>query len=398
MAMVSGQKCLSTGGHDTRNFNEILQSFAPFSKLYKEKDWSRLYEDAGLPRSECYDESKRKWNVPYDLWIDLMRKSNQPQLRLVDDGIDILIATDCLSEGQNLQDADMQVNYDIHWNPVRLIQRFGRIDRIGSPCEEIKCVNFWPAKSFEDYLRLEDRIMNRMAIMNLTGAETQEVNDRYAKMVADNTIQDKNAQRLLQEFSENSISDIEDNQTLSLKDFSLEAYRQDLHEYFEKHKEAFQNMPCGIYSGFRIDSEQFPDIPESIVAVLGYPHREEGSTKRYERVYLMCQPVDSKHSPLIKEFNQAEVLEFLRQNKKSERVVPKWIESSNSEKIKKVSVVLKEWMRNQLTTEVAAGMKDMHRLIAKRKAGIPITLIDDKFQLEKFDLIVWDYVSTTKND
>ena len=239
MAMVSGQKCLSTGGHDTRNFNEILQSFAPFSKLYKEKDWSRLYEDAGLPRSECYDESKRKWNVPYDLWIDLMRKSNQPQLRLVDDGIDILIATDCLSEGQNLQDADMQVNYDIHWNPVRLIQRFGRIDRIGSPCEEIKCVNFWPAKSFEDYLRLEDRIMNRMAIMNLTGAETQEVNDRYAKMVADNTIQDKNAQRLLQEFSENSISDIEDNQTLSLKDFSLEAYRQDLHEYFEKHKEAW---------------------------------------------------------------------------------------------------------------------------------------------------------------
>ena len=117
-----------------------------------------------------------------------MRRTSQRELHLIDDGIDILIATDCLSEGQNLQDADMQINYDIHWNPVRLIQRFGRIDRIGSPCPEIKSVNFWPAKSFEDYLNLENRIMNRMAIMNLTGAETQEVNDRYKQMVADNTL------------------------------------------------------------------------------------------------------------------------------------------------------------------------------------------------------------------
>ena len=400
MALVTGQKCLSTGGHDTRNFNEILRSFAPYSKLYKEKDWSFMYEDSGISRLEYYDESKRKWNVPYDLWIDLMRQSNHPALSLVDNGIDILIATDCLSEGQNLQDADMQVNYDIHWNPVRLIQRFGRIDRIGSPCEEIRSVNFWPAKSFEDYLKLEDRIMNRMAIMNLTGAETQEVNDRYAQMVADNTIQDKNAQRLLKELTENSISDIESDQTLSLKDFSLEAYRQDLHEYFEKHKDAFRKMPCGIYSGFQIDSDKFSDIPESIVAVLGYPHREEGSKKRYEKVYLMCQPVNTNRPTTFKELNQAEILEFLRKTKREKRIVPDWIETKNPEKVLRVSTILKDWMKSMIPQETTSLLRE----ILSRKSSRSIfanrenTLVEDKYKLANFDLIVWEYILTSNID
>ena len=394
MAMVSGQKCLSTGGHDTRNFNEILRSFAPFSKLYKEKDWSRMYERADLSRAEYYDESRRRWNVPYDLWIDLMRQSQQSELRLVDNGIDILIATDCLSEGQNLQDADLQVNYDIHWNPVRLIQRFGRIDRIGSPCEEIKSVNFWPAKSFEDYLRLEDRIMNRMAIMNLTGAETQEVNDRYAQIVADNTIQDKNAQRLLKELTENSISDIESNQTLSMKDFTLEVYRQDLLEYFEKHKETFQKMPRGIYSGFREDSELHSFLPESIVAVLGYPHREEGGIKRYKNIYLVCLPVNSSNTVELKELNGAEILELLRKNKMKERFVPEWIESEASERVSRLSEILKSWTRSQFKEEGQNLLDDLfttQKTVAE-KPSLSAKL-SQKFKMENFDLIVWDYIS-----
>lgn len=394
MAMVSGQKCFSTGGHDTRNFNEILRSFAPYSKLYKEKDWSRMYEEAGLSRADYYNESKRKWNVPYDLWIDLMRQSKQAELRLVDNGIDILIATDCLSEGQNLQDADMQVNYDIHWNPVRLIQRFGRIDRIGSPCEEIKSVNFWPAKSFEDYLRLEDRIVNRMAIMNLTGAETQEVNDRYAQMVADNTIQDKNAQRLLKELTENSISDIENDQTLSMKDFSLEAYRQDLLEYIERHKDFFCKMPCGVHSGFIINPEAGQSMPTSIVAVLGYPHREENSKKQYQKIYLMCQPVDTKLPAAYKELNQAEILEFLRRNKRKERFVPEWIESSDYEKIAKMTRILCQWMGRQCQGEGLSMLKNMRLSNKTMKERLSKTEnLDEKFKLENFDLIAWEYIS-----
>ena len=394
MAMVSGQECLSTGHHDTRNFNEILQSFAPYSKLYKEKDWSGLYDDMKVSRAEYYDETKRKWNVPYNLWLTLLKETDQKALRLVNDEIDILVATDCLSEGQNLQDADMQINYDIHWNPVRLIQRFGRIDRIGSPCTEIKSVNFWPAKSFEDYLKLEDRIMNRMAIMNLTGAETQEVNDRYIQMVADNTLQDKNAQRLLKELSENSLSDIEDDQTLSLKDFSLEAYRQDLMEYIEKHQDFFRKMPSGIYSGFQMEPDLIRRMPESIVAVLGFPHREEGSKKQYKKIYLMCQPVDKNRLTLFKAFNQAETLEFLRLNKRKKRLVPQWIEGADSERIAKLSVIIQQWMNKQYQGEGIAMIKNIRSSQKSMKERLFKTEnLDKKFKIENFDLIAWEYVS-----
>ena len=122
-----------------------------------------MYADARLDRAKYYNDEKQRWNVSYEKWLELIAQYDTKTLEQVNDGIDILIATDCLSEGQNLQDADTQVNFDIHWNPVRLIQRFGRIDRIGSPNKVIRCVNFWPAKSFEDYLHLETRIQNRMS-------------------------------------------------------------------------------------------------------------------------------------------------------------------------------------------------------------------------------------------
>ena len=397
MAMVSGQECLTTGTQDTSNFNEILQSFAPYSKLYKERDWSLLFDEAELSRAKYYDETKRKWNVTYDLWRDVLRKSteerNKKYLQLMNDELDILIATDCLSEGQNLQDADMQINYDIHWNPVRLIQRFGRIDRIGSPCSVIRSVNFWPAKSFEEYLNLEDRIMNRMAIMNLAGSETQEVNDRYAQMVADNTLQDKNATRLLKELTENSISDIESDQTLSLKDFSFEVYRQDLLEYFEKHKDFFRKMPCGIYSGFEVEKDLFTDMPESIVAVMGYPHREEGSKKNYKNIYLMCQPVDTSLPATYKELNQAEILEMLRQNKFKERIVPEWIEAENPDKIAKLAGIIQGWMKAQFKDE---SMDVLKSLLSTKKpilSSSNTVNLKSKFTLENFDLIAWEYVT-----
>ena len=78
--------------------------------------------------------------------------------------IDLLIATDCISEGQNLQDCDTVLNYDIHWNPVRIIQRFGRIDRIGSQSDSVRMINYWPTEEMEEYLRLQTRVEARMAL------------------------------------------------------------------------------------------------------------------------------------------------------------------------------------------------------------------------------------------
>lgn len=394
MASASGAEINSTGQHSTRNFTEVLQSFAPYSKLYKELDWSMMYEEAKLDRLQYFNDEKQRWEVPYDLWQDLVHKHRPKYSKLLNDGIDILIATDCLSEGQNLQDADMQINYDIHWNPVRLIQRFGRIDRIGSPNKKICCVNFWPAKSFEDYLHLETRIQNRMVIMNLVGSETQELNDKYLKMIEDNPLKDKNADRLLEELQNNSISDIESPQTLSLKDFSFETYRQDLVDYYEKQQDFYRKMPNGVFSGFKNISATYPDMPESLVALVGYPKKPEGKKDhKYTELYIMCQPVNS--DPHFTEVNKADVLEFLRQNKYADRFVPDWIIDNDKERVSRLSGVLKEWMKAKAPQQAINSIRDMLR---RRNINTPAErrsnqLLEEKFQIQNFDLIVWEYVT-----
>lgn len=400
MASASGQNVFTTGVHSTKNFTAVLESFAPYSKLYKEKDWSGMYADAQLDRAKYYDDEKLRWNVSYEKWLELIAQYDTKTLAQVNDGIDILIATDCLSEGQNLQDADTQINFDIHWNPVRLIQRFGRIDRIGSPNKVIRCVNFWPAKSFEDYLHLETRIQNRMSLMKLVDTETQELDDKFKKMVEDNPLQDKNADRLLEELQNNSISDIESPKTLSLKDFSFETYRQDLLDFLDKNRDVFRRMPNGIFSGFRFDNTLFEKIPESLVAVVGYPHRKQGSNKPYTELYLMCQPVDTHLPATYQELNRAEILEFLRTNKNQERYVPDWIESNDNERISKLSGILKEWMKSkvpQQATSIILDIAKSHKaggLFANpKKKDLKGKLLEEKFKIENFDLIVWEYIT-----
>lgn len=396
IASASGSNCYSTGEQSTDGYFSLLQRFAPYSKLYKELDWRDLYEKAGLDREKYFDGEKQRWEVPYDMWHSLILKYEPKYARLLKDPIDILVATDCLSEGQNLQDADMQINYDIHWNPVRLIQRFGRIDRIGSPNNLIRCVNFWPAKSFEEYLHLESRVQNRMAAMTLVGSETQELNDEFMKMVKDNPLQDRNADRLLQELQNNSISDIETPRTLSLKDFSFEVYRQDLIDYFEKNKEVFRRMPNGIFSGFSFDNNTFDTMGESLIGVIGYPHREEGSAKPYREIYLMCQPVDKSKPGVYRELNRAEILEFLRQNKCAERSMPQWIEGGDTERIKKLSQIMQDWMETQIPRRAtSAAVALLKSSKATKKSSLPGdgTMLEEKFKLENFDLIVWEYVT-----
>ncbi len=394
MASASGQNVFTTGAHSTKNFTAVLESFAPYSKLYKEKDWSGMYADAQLDRAKYYDDEKQRWNVSYEKWLELIAQYDTKTLEQVNDGIDILIATDCLSEGQNLQDADTQVNFDIHWNPVRLIQRFGRIDRIGSPNKVIRCVNFWPAKSFEDYLHLETRIQNRMSLMKLVDTETQELDEKFKKMVEDNPLQDKNADRLLEELQNNSISDIESPKTLSLKDFSFETYRQDLLDFLDKNRDVFRRMPNGIFSGFRFDDTLFEKIPKSLVAVVGYPRRKQGSKKPYTELYLMCQPMDTHLPATYQELNRAEILEFLRANKNQERYVPDWIESNDNERISKLSGILKEWMKMKAPKQAVSNIKNMLRSKkVETKPKISSETVENKFKLENFDLIVWEYVT-----
>ena len=135
-------------------------------------------------------------------------------------------------------------------------------------------------------------------------------------------------------------------------------------------------------------------MPESIVAVLGYPHRDEGSHRQYKNIYLVCQPVDTLRPRRFKELNQAEILELLRKNKKADRFVPGWIESSDTTKIAKLSDILKSWTQSQFKQEGRSLLNDLFTT-SKTLAEKPSLTINlkDKFQLENFDLIAWEYIS-----
>jgi len=159
-----------------------------------------------------------------------------------DQEIDLLIATDCISEGQNLQDCDYLVNYDIHWNPVRLIQRFGRIDRIGSPNQSIQMVNFWPTDDLNAYLNLKNRVEARMALVDIT-ATAQDNPLTLDQIRADLSYRDQQLLRLKDEVLD--LEDLEGGVTLS--DFSLDDFRTDLSNFLEAHREALETAPMGLF-------------------------------------------------------------------------------------------------------------------------------------------------------
>lgn len=155
--------------------------------------------------------------------------------------IDILIATDCISEGQNLQDSDFCVNYDIHWNPVRIIQRFGRVDRIGSRNEKIQLVNFWPNIGLDKYLELKGRVETRMkaSVMTSTG------DDNPIDPEERGDLEYRKAQL---EKLQNEVVDIEEMQNgVSIMDLGLNEFRLDLLEYV-KHHDNLDKVPFGLHA------------------------------------------------------------------------------------------------------------------------------------------------------
>ena len=157
--------------------------------------------------------------------------------------IDLLIATDCISEGQNLQDGDLLVNFDIHWNPVRLIQRFGRIDRIGSLNDRIKMVNVWPTPDLNHYINLKGRVEARMALVDLSATGDDNIlADAKDAAEADLKWRDKQLLRLKDE-----VFDLEDGQEgVTLAEFSLEDFRADLLLFARENEEELRTAPIGI--------------------------------------------------------------------------------------------------------------------------------------------------------
>lgn len=155
--------------------------------------------------------------------------------------IDILIATDCISEGQNLQDCDYLINYDIHWNPVRIIQRFGRIDRIGSKNKVIQLVNFWPNMELDEYINLENRVKNRMVMLDLSATGEDDLLSSESK---DLEYRKKQLKQL-----QNEVLDIEEMQGgISITDLTLDDFIMSLDRFMKASPNVLEKYPTGVYA------------------------------------------------------------------------------------------------------------------------------------------------------
>jgi hypothetical protein len=169
--------------------------------------------------------------------------------------IDILIATDCISEGQNLQDCDSLINYDIHWNPVRIIQRFGRVDRLGSTNTRIQLINFWPNMELDEYINLEARVSGRMVLLDISATGEENVIDESSQEMNDLEYRRKQLQQL-----QDAVVDLEEMAGgISITDLTLNDFRMDLLDYLKSKPGILEQAPSGLFSVVTLDEEARTD-------------------------------------------------------------------------------------------------------------------------------------------
>lgn len=215
--------------------------------------------------------------------------------------IDVLIATDCISEGQNLQDCDYLVNYDIHWNPVRIIQRFGRIDRIGSKNKRIQLVNFWPDMDLDEYINLKARVETRMKISVLTS--TGDDNPISPEEKGDLEYRKSQLKRLQEE-----VVDLEDmSDGISIMDLGLNEYRMDLLEYI-KNGVDFDKVPTGLHAVVKAGE----GLPSGAIFVLKNINNSINRDSR-NRIHPFYMVYISDEGEVITDYlNPKELLDILR--------------------------------------------------------------------------------------
>jgi len=394
MAAVSGDvSAVWNEAGETQKYEPILERFAPFTKLFREKEWAFEPSDKEL-----------SWNKQFDEWQHWIAENDKQTYEKLQNPIDILIATDVLSEGQNLQDCDLVINYDIHWNPVRVIQRMGRIDRLGSPNKKIFGINFWPSDNINSYLNLQGRIEQRMAAMKLAGSEVHlDFSDTFKEMAEDENLEQKQNARMLEQM-ESSWDEIETEKSLGFNDLSLETFRQDLSEELRKNERFYRALPNGIYTGFKAIREVCPE--EGIVALLGYrtspPKSSNLGYKGYELIYI-------DHSGKSVFLNQKEVLDALAAHKEEIRFVPKAIDQGEPKSIERLSAALSNWLKSQAVSEEVQGDGTVkHKMgkasldiLNKLKSGSKTAIqklkeegsVSQKFTKDNFDLITWFIIS-----
>lgn len=351
IALVSSGECLYKTGRSRRS--NILRSFSPESMIYNE-----------LPKQE-----KEKYTDFIDFWKSYQGEEKQNY-------VDILIATDCISEGQNLQDCDTIINYDIHWNPVKLIQRNGRINRIGSKYSEVNIINFWPGKSLEDVLDLKKRIDFKMNLVSAVGATDEEGSQSL--------LLDTRQEQMLK-MMETDYSEIE-NIEFGFTDFSdINNFKQ---EFLDKYKAQIKDLlgyhkyPKGIYTATNDDQK-------SVVFLFKQHSDLQGEKLDYHKAkinpqypYLLIMS-DWKGNIITQ--NTTKVLDYLKKIKDKDFVISdEYLPTKNIEKYQSIiSSIVKDLENSNL--EIEAG-KNTSKPLFTPKA-------DRQKNTDSLELITWFIVT-----
>lgn len=219
--------------------------------------------------------------------------------------IDILIATDCISEGQNLQDCDYLINYDIHWNPVRIIQRFGRIDRIGSKNKVIQLVNFWPNMELDEYINLENRVKNRMVMLDLSATGEDDLLTSESKNLEYRKKQLKQLQ--------NEVLDIEEMQGgISITDLTLDDFIMSLDRFMKANPNVLEKYPTGVYAVTDITKKIQEECEKGVIFCLKQKKSidsQENSTSLYPYYLVYVKEDGDIH---IKNTNPKKILDLYK--------------------------------------------------------------------------------------
>ena len=297
------------------------------------------------------------------------RKAVYPHLN---EEIDVLIATDCISEGQNLQDCDYLINYDIHWNPVRIIQRFGRIDRIGSKNAQIQLVNYWPDMTLDEYINLKGRVEARMKVSVLTSTGDDNILSPEEK--DDLEYRKQQLERLKED-----VVDLEEMNTgVSIMDLGLNEFRLDLLEYIKNNNDV-EHTPLGLHAVVK-GNEQTPPgtifVLKNRSAGVNIDHKnqlhpfymvyikDDGEVvvdhlhpkDLLDKMRLICKPVSKPDLQLCKDFNK-ETRDGLRMGKYSD-LLSNAIESIVSKKEESDIDSFLDGYAGNLFSEEVSGLDD----------------------------------------
>jgi superfamily II DNA/RNA helicase len=259
--------------------NRKMLVFTTFkdTALYLYENLSELATELGLKMAIVSGDATQTKFGPNNFNAILTNFAPRARGREADgtDDIDLLIATDCISEGQNLQDCDTVLNYDIHWNPVRIIQRFGRIDRIGSNNVSVGMINYWPTDDMEVYLRLRSRVESRMALADMAASGDDDPLNEFTRERAERELKFRDQQ--LMQLRENMLDLDELDDGVVLSDFTLDYFFDQLLRYLEKNKAALDATPDGAYAVTH--NEKRPDE----TGVIFFLRQQNPSTDKREK-------------------------------------------------------------------------------------------------------------------